>query len=151
MSNVAVSFASLVKSNNGLFKSEKQAAFLLSQCQELNTFICGGDVYGNNFSLFYHCDAQGVEKVIKYLPQSGKSETVWLRHVVGTVNEVEAAKQAKEQKRLKREINRLKKAIEAREANRDSYKGAEALFEESQEQDKRDLQEYEAMLSSLAR
>jgi len=79
MSNVAVSFASLVKSNNGMFKSEAQAKFLLSQCQEENTFVCSGNVYNNSFTMFYICDIQGVVKVEKYLPKSGKTTTTWER------------------------------------------------------------------------
>lgn len=82
MSNVAVSFASLVKSNNGMFKSEAQAKFLLSQCQEENTFVCGGNVYNSSFTMFYICDIQGVVKVEKYTPKSGKTTTTWERLTV---------------------------------------------------------------------
>lgn len=79
MSNVAISFASIVKSNNGFFKSEAQAKFLLSQCQEENTFIAGGTVYRNSYQLFYVCDACGVIRVDKYLATSGKTETTFNR------------------------------------------------------------------------
>lgn len=82
MNNVAVSFASLVKSNNGMFKSEAQAKFLLSQCQDVNVFTVGGNVYNNSFSLSYTCDNQGVVKVEKYLPKSGKTTTTWERLTV---------------------------------------------------------------------
>jgi len=76
---IAVSFASLVKSNNGFFKSEKQSAFLLSKCQDTNTFVCGGSVYNNSFTMFYICDSLGVVKVEKYTPKSGKTVTTWGR------------------------------------------------------------------------
>lgn len=76
---IAVSFASLVKSNNGFFKSEKQAAFLLSKCQDTNTFVCGGNVYNNSFTMFCICDSLGVVKVEKYTPKSGKTVTTWER------------------------------------------------------------------------
>lgn len=82
MSNVAVSFASLVKSNNGMFKSEAQAKFLLSQCQEENTFFVGGQVYNNSYTLSYNCDSLGVVSVEKYLPKSGKTTTTWERLTV---------------------------------------------------------------------
>lgn len=89
MNNIAVSFASLVKSNNGMFKSEAQAKFLLSQCQEENTFITSGTVYRNSFTLSYVCDAQGVVSVEKYLPTTGKTVTTWERL---TVEQFEAKK-----------------------------------------------------------
>jgi hypothetical protein len=92
MSNVAVSFASLVKSNNGMFKSEAQAKFLLSQCQEENTFVCGGNVYNNSFTIFYICDSLGVVKVEKYLPKSGKTTTTWERL---TADQFQASQEAK--------------------------------------------------------
>lgn len=79
MSNVAISFASIVKSNNGFFKSEAQAKFLISQCQEENTFFTGGNVYGNSFTLSYECDSKGVVKVEKYLSTTGKTETTFTR------------------------------------------------------------------------
>lgn len=76
---IAASFASLVKSNNGLFKSEKQAAFLLSRYQEENTFHCAGNVYGNSYQVTYYCDAKGVVKVEKHLPVTGKTELLFDR------------------------------------------------------------------------
>lgn len=79
MSNFAASFASLVKFNNGFFKSEAQAKFLLSVCQEENTFITSGTVYRNSFTLFYTCDIQGVVKVEKYLPTTGKTVVTFER------------------------------------------------------------------------
>ena len=79
MNNLAASFASLVKSNNGLFKSEKQAAFLLSVCQDAGTFYTGGQVYGNSYSLEYNCDDSGVVSVKKYLPKTGKIVITWSR------------------------------------------------------------------------
>ena len=79
MDNLATSFASLVKSNNGLFKSEKQAAFLLSVCQDAGTFYTGGQVYGNSYSLQYNCDDAGVVSVEKYLTKTGKIGLVWSR------------------------------------------------------------------------
>lgn len=79
MDNLAASFASLVKSNNGLFKSEKQAAFLLSVCQDAGTFYTGGQVYGNSYSLQYNCDNAGVVSVEKYLPKTGKIVLTWSR------------------------------------------------------------------------
>lgn len=79
MSNVAISFASLVKSNNGSFKSEAQATFLLDQCQEVNVFTSTGSVYNSTFVLSYICDDKGVVKVEKFLPKTNRTEVTWVR------------------------------------------------------------------------
>lgn len=78
MYDVAITFASLVKNNNGFFKSEKQAAFLLSQCQEENLFVTGGNIYRNSFTMYYFCDAQGIMEVKKYTEKKGHT-SVWKR------------------------------------------------------------------------
>ena len=94
MDNLAASFASLVKSNNGLFKSEKQAAFLLSVCQDAGTFYTGGQVYGNSYSLQYNCDDAGVVSVEKYLPKTGRHAIVWSRLTPAEFAANQAAKAA---------------------------------------------------------
>ena len=91
---IAASFASLVKSNNGFFKSEKQAAFLLSKCQDGNTFVCGGHVYRNPFTLYYVCDASGVVRVEKYTSKTGKNVTTWTRQSDEAFQASQAAKEA---------------------------------------------------------
>ena len=63
--DLSKSFAALVKNNGGIFKSEKQAKFLLSQCQQENTFITSGNMYRNPYTLVYFCDSNGVTKVMK--------------------------------------------------------------------------------------
>lgn len=148
MSTVAISFASLVKNNNGFFKSEKQAAFLLSQCQDGMTFITSGDVYGNAFSLNYNCDSQGVVTVEKYLNKKGEIQLIFQRVVQGEVNQVEDAKKAKEIKRLNREIKVLEKKIKERMQAFESgqYVGMESLFHDSQKSDLQSLEGYKAIL-----
>jgi len=76
--DIARSFASLVKHNNGFFKSEKQARFLLSRCDEDNTYTTGGSVYGNSYNIFYKCDEKGVIEVVKSTT-SGPDKTTWKR------------------------------------------------------------------------
>jgi len=149
--NLAVSFASLVKSNNGFFKSEKQAAFLLGKCQEVNVFYAGGNVYGNSFTLSYVCDEKGVVKVEKYLPKTGKVETTFMRHVEGTENAVEKAAKAKEYKRITREIKALEKKISARIEARATgqYTGSDELFTVSQAYDEEALTAYKTRLKAV--
>jgi len=120
MSNVAVSFAFLVKSNNGVFKSEAQAKFLLSQCQEENTFVCGGNVYNNSYTMFYICDIQGVVKVEKYLPKSGKTTTTWERLTV----DQSQAKQVQDQATKEREAQREEASVAKWQARQDAFNNA---------------------------
>lgn len=149
--SISLSFASLVKSNNGMFKSEAQAKFLLSQCQETNTFSSGGNVYGNSFTLSYVCDDKGIVSVEKYLPGKGKVQTTWMRHVEGTTNAVESASKAKEIKRLNKEIKSLEKRIQARKEafQAGEYVGMEELYNDSMGQDESSLVGYKAKLQSL--
>lgn len=117
MSNVAVSFASLVKSNNGMFKSEAQAKFLLSQCQEENTFFVGGQVYNNSYTLSYNCDSMGVVSVEKYLPKSGKTTTTWERLTV----EQFQAKQAQDAATKEREAQLQEASVAKWQARQDAF------------------------------
>ena len=86
MSNLVASFAGLVKTNNGEFKSEKQASFLLSNCVD-GAFKASGEVYGNTFNVFYYCDSVGIYKVVK---STKKADTLTWERKKG--DEAEAAK-----------------------------------------------------------
>jgi hypothetical protein len=79
---IAMSFASLVKNNNGFFKSEKQARFLLSRCDEDKIFVTGGHMYGNQYNIFYHCDDKGVTEV-KKSAGAKVPKTTWKRKSKG--------------------------------------------------------------------
>lgn len=144
---ISKSFASLVASNNGFFKSEVQASFLLSQCQDGNTYTTSGMVYNNSFTLMYHCDSQGVVSVEKYTNKTGLV-TTWERHVEGAVNATEAAQQSKEVKRITRAIKGLKKQVEAMEASKADYEaqGMMELFNSAKAADLAAIAEWEAML-----
>lgn len=72
MTNLLISFRSLAKSNNGVFKSEKQAAFLLSQCDaskayrqsECYTVHFGDDGKKNQrYDVLVQCDSIGVVSI----------------------------------------------------------------------------------------
>ena len=148
MNALALSFASLVKSNNGFFKSDKQASFLLSQCQDENTFTASGDVYGNQYQMIYHCDDKGIVKVEKHTPHTGITLVTFERHIEGVVNATEAAAKAKEGKRIAKEIKRLEKAIQERTAAKQSYIDGDmmSLYEESMVKDEESLKAYNGML-----
>lgn len=112
----AKSFASLVKANNGLFKSTKQSEFLLSKC-EGGQYISPGNVYGNNYIITYHCDDKGVTKVVKYTFSNCKTVITWERLEDGKVT----VQDAKEIKRIKREIKSRQKLVNDREKNVADY------------------------------
>ncbi len=125
---LAQSFASLVKINNGFFKSEKQAQFLLSMIngQGGNSYITCGNVWGNSFNMEYFCDNKGVTKVTKYSKAKG-TLVEWTRKVEGEVS----VQDAKAIKRLTRAMNDYKKKIASRQASWDAgtYDAPRELFE----------------------
>lgn len=126
MSSIAISLASLVKSNNGFFKSEKQAAFLLSMVNDgEKCFTTAGNVRGNTFTVTYVMDDKGVVSVVKYTNVKG-SVTEWQRPVQGETSIQDKKAIAK----LKREIKALEKQITARNDSfsKGDYKGMETLY-----------------------
>lgn len=135
MTNLAQSFASLVKTNNGMFKSPTQARFLLSQCQA-HEYISSGSIMGSGFTVHYECDNIGVKAVIKYTKSKG-FVTQWTRVVEGEVS----VQDAKMIKSLNKSIKAMTKAIASRQASYDSgeyakgfatTEAAEYIFTESQ-------------------
>ena len=82
--SLSISFASLLKNNNnGLFKSTKQADFLLSMSND-GVYSTSGNVGRNSFYMDYFCDEQGVIKVTKRTDKKGNVLT-WERRVDGKV------------------------------------------------------------------
>ena len=79
MNNLTKSFATLVKFNNGFFKSEKQANFLLSKCESNVFYGESSNVYNNITRNEYHCDQTGIIKVVKYSQTKKTLKTVWNR------------------------------------------------------------------------
>lgn len=145
MTNLAQSFASLVKTNNGMFKSPAQAAFLLSQCQA-SEYISSGSIMGSGFTVHYECDTLGVTAVIKYTKTKG-FVTQWTRVVEGQVS----VQDAKEIKRLERLIKATKKTIDSRQASYDSgeYTAGEYVFTECQNASKMQLKQAIDKLTSM--
>lgn len=132
MDTLAKSFASLVKTNNGLFKSEKQAKFLTSKLID-GAYPVTGNLYGNSFALFYVCDSKGIKIVSKYTATTGKTVTTWERKEEGK----ETVQDVKAMAKLKREINKLKKSIKSREDEKSDYEchGMIDLYNSAMEQD----------------
>jgi hypothetical protein len=143
MSDFSISFASLVKSSNGFFKSEKQAALLLS-VTDGGVYTVIGSVYGNSFNIDYHCDAKGVTKTVSYTKGKG-FVTTWERVVEGATS----VQDQKEIKRLTRLLKQTQKSITERQAAFDAgtYDAPQSLFETAQKRDQDSLNELEMMLN----
>ena len=113
MTDLTKTLANLVKTNNGLFKSDAQAQFVRSIAGD--EYGSGGNVYGNSYSLHYMLDSTGVVSVHKNTVAKGLV-LVWERVTAG----VESVQDAKEIKRLKRLIKSIQKSMDDRQASWDS-------------------------------
>lgn len=79
---IDMSFGSLVKRNNGVFKSAKQAEFLAANAFDAmgaNTHMTMDSCYGNSYFDVYHFDKTGVYKVVRHANKSGTVKTRWER------------------------------------------------------------------------
>ena len=113
MTDFTKTLANLVKTNNGLFKSEAQAHFIKSVAGA--EYVSGGNVYGKSYSLHYTLDSTGVVSVHKNTVAKGLV-LVWERATAGVVS----VQDAKEIKRLKRLIKSIQKSMDDRQASWDS-------------------------------
>ena len=101
MSDIGISLASLVKSNNGIFKSQKQAQFLHSKAND-GVAIVGDVCYGHSYFTEYHLDAEGVLKVIR-LNKAGE-KVMWER--AGSVAvPIQVTKELSRLKRMHKEVS----------------------------------------------
>ena len=142
--DLGMSFASLVKNNGGLFKSVKQAEFLLSQCDGGAYIACGRS--WDSFTNEYHCDQKGVIKVVHHSKAAGFKVT-WTRPIVGEVS----VQDAKEIKRLKREIKSLEKSMASREVSfaEGQYEGMMSTYQNAMAFDTEMLKGYKARLAKF--
>jgi hypothetical protein len=76
---LSISFASLVKYNNGEFKSTKQSDFLLSKCIDNAYHAESNNTYNNITRLVYICDVVGVKEVLKISQTKNTNISVWVR------------------------------------------------------------------------
>jgi uncharacterized Ntn-hydrolase superfamily protein len=101
MSDIGISLASLVKSNNGKFKSEKQAQFLSSKADR-DVVIVGDICYGHSYFTEYHLDTEGVLKVVR-LNKAGR-KVMWER--AGSVAiPIQVTKELNRLKRMHKEVS----------------------------------------------
>lgn len=135
MSNVQLSLNSLVKNNNGFFKSQKQADFLLSILNDNNVFA--SVAYGHTILSTYHFDDKGVTLKTKTSIKTNKTTEEWSRKVEGILS----VEEQQIVKRLNKQLKSVKKEFASRlkSYNDGSYFGSEepsesdlAIYTESQ-------------------
>lgn len=119
MSNIQISLNSLVKNNNGFFKSQKQADFLLSILNDNNVFA--SVAYGYTILTTYHFDYKGITLKTKTSAKTNRTTEEWSRKVEGVLS-VEEQQIAK---RLNKQLKSVKKdyATRLKSFNDGSYFG----------------------------
>jgi len=117
---ISKSIFGLAKSNNGFFKSEKQAQFLISQLIDLDGFVGYVDSGYNSCPIFANWDKKGITKLFKSAKNG--SEIMFERKEEGVLTFLEI----KEVKRLERKIKSIQKEIDDRQFSFDngSYNGS---------------------------
>lgn len=121
------SIESLIATNNGFFKSEKQANFLISQLEKEEGNIQVGSTYGNGFMITYFHDEKGITKKDQYNYKTSKTIVLWERVVDGVLS----IQQEKKLKILKRKLNKAKKDLKARLLERNNYDSYKELLSKS--------------------
>lgn len=126
--NITKSLFSLINSNGGLFKSEKQASFILTHTLD-NAHIAQQRIGFGEFNgcvrvieFVFALDSKGVVKVVKTSKTTGKSSVYFDRNNVESVKAFQSKTEAKKQRQVKAdaintlrarlgEIEQLQKAI----------------------------------------
>lgn len=102
--NISKSIFTLTKYNNGFFKSEKQAAFLIDQMEKADGCIGVANSGYNQCPIFAEWDNKGITKVVKH---NKKHTVMFERKTPGILTEPEK----KEIKRLERKAKSINKDI----------------------------------------
>lgn len=118
MSSISISIFSLAKNNNGLFKSEKQANFILQILQDRQNYIAAADSGYNSCPIFAYADKLGITKIVK------GNKAMFERKVEGVISPLEAKKIKSKNRRIKKLEKQLAerlKAFENGEYSKDEY------------------------------
>jgi hypothetical protein len=102
---ITASILGLAKNNNGMFKSEKQALFLISQMEQMDGLIGHASSAYHSCPMFASWDKTGITQIVK----SSKTGNLVMfeRKVAGKLGELEIKKIAK----LKRELKAVEKDL----------------------------------------
>ena len=108
--DISKSIFGLAKNNNGFFKSEKQAKFLIQVLEERGGHVGQANSGYNQCSMFATWDEKGILEITKHR-STGKLEVMFQRKEEGVLT----VKEQKQIKSLKKRINDLEKSIERRQ------------------------------------
>ena len=110
--SIQTSAFNLAKTNNGLWKSEKQAAFLMDQFSQKDGCIGFADSGYNSCPMYVQWDATGITKIWKHskTKKGYVAKTVWTRKTAGVLTELEI----KEIKWLERKLKEAQKSYDER-------------------------------------
>lgn len=147
MNNIQATLENLIKTNNGFFKSEKQAKFLISELKKEFGNVFTASAFGNSVVLTYNFDDKGITEKLNTSLKKQSEKVVWNRKVEGVLSVEDKKKMAA----LKREIKKLEKSINERNAayNDGQYEGYEALYNKANNEALDKLQTFKDQLKSL--
>ena len=147
MNSIQATLENLIKTNNGFFKSEKQAKFLISELKKEYGNIFTASAYGNSVVLTYNFDDKGITEKLNTSLKKQSEVVVWNRKIEGVLSVEDKKKMAA----LKREIKKLEKSISERDAafNIGQYKGFEDLYNKANEDALSKLQAFKDQLKDL--
>lgn len=125
MNSIHASLENLIKTNNGFFKSEKQAEFLLHELKKEYGNVFTATLFGNSVVLTYKFDDKGITEKTNMSIKKQSEKVVWAR--TGDFLSCTAKKKISA---LKREIKKLEKSIDDRNTAyaAGQYKGMEDLY-----------------------
>ena len=110
--SIQSSVFNLAKSNNGFWKSEKQAAFLIDQFSQRDGCIGHAESGYNSCPIFVEWDAEGVVKIYKHskTKKGYANKSMFVRKTAGVLTEL----QVKEIKQLERKLKEAQKSYDER-------------------------------------
>ncbi len=111
---ITASIFGLTKNNNGFFKSEKQAKFLISQIKKFEGCVGHANNGYHSCPIFAKYDEKGITKLTKH----GKNGNlvIFERKVDGVLTSIES----RDLKKYKRRYKALKKEVDRRQESFDS-------------------------------
>ena len=147
MNNIQATLENLIKTNNGFFKSEKQAKFLISELKIEYGNVFTASAFGNSVVLTYNFDDKGIVEKVNTSLKKQSEKVVWNRKIEGVLSVEDKRKMAA----LKREIKKLEKSINERDAAyiAEQYKGYEALYNKANDEALSKLQAFKEQLQDL--
>ena len=147
MNNIQATLENLIKTNNGFFKSEKQAKFLISELKKEYGNVFTASTFSNSVILTYNFDDKGITEKLNTSLKKQSEKVVWNRKIEGVLSVEDKKKMAA----LKREIKKLEKSINERDAayNVGQYAGFEDLYNKANESALSNLQAFKEQLQHL--